>query len=68
MSLLLVVFAWRTVRRLGVPAIVIALAVLLLHSASFARHERRQAVGAVERVVQPLQHDLNHALGKAFRR
>jgi hypothetical protein len=66
--LLLAVVAWRLVRRLAAPAIVIALAVVLLHSGSFARHQGRNAQGVVERVVRPIEHDLQHALGTAFRR
>jgi hypothetical protein len=66
MRLVLAVVAWRLVRRLAAPAIVVALAMLLLHSGSFARPERRHVVGAVERVVQPIEHDLQHALGRAF--
>ena len=67
MRLLLAVVVWRLVRRIAGPAIVIALAMLLLHGGSFARHERRHAVGAVERVVQPIELDLQHALGRALR-
>ena len=66
MRLLLAVCAWRLVRRLAVPAITIALAMLLVHSGSFARQDRRHAVGAVARVLRPLKHDLQQALGKAF--
>jgi hypothetical protein len=66
--LLLAVVAWRLVRRLAATAIVIALAMVLVHSGSFARHDGRHTVGAVERVVQPMEHDLQHALGRAFRR
>ena len=66
--LLLAVFAWRLVRRLAAPAIVIAFGVLLLHSGSRARHDRRHPVGAVERIVQPIEHDVQHALGRALRR
>jgi hypothetical protein len=65
--LLLAVVAWRLVRRLAAPAIVIALAMVLLHSGSFARHHRRNALGVVERVARPIEHDLQHALGTAFR-
>ena len=65
MRLVLAVVAWRVVRRLAVPAIVAALAMLLVHGGSFARRERRHAVGAVDRVVQPIEHDLRHALGRA---
>ena len=65
--LLLAVLAWRLVRRLAAPAIAIALAMLLLHSGPFARHDGPQTLGAVERVVQPIEHDLQHALGRAFR-
>jgi hypothetical protein len=66
--LLLAVFAWRLVRRVAAPAIVIAFAVLLLHSGSRARHDRRHPViGAVERIVQPIEHDLQHAFGRARR-
>jgi hypothetical protein len=67
MGLVLAVVAWRLVRRLAAPAIVIALAMLLLHSESFPRHVARHTVGAVERVVQPVEHDLQHALRRAFR-
>jgi hypothetical protein len=66
--LLLAVVAWRVVRGLAVPAIVIVLGMLLLHSNSFARHDRRPALGAVMQIVQPIEHDLQHALGTAFRR
>ena len=61
MRLLLAVFAWRLVRRLAGPAIVIAFAMLLLHSGSRARHDRRHPAGAVERVVQPIEHYLHNA-------
>lgn len=64
--LLLTVVAWRLVRRPAATAIVIALAMVL--SGSFARHNGRHTVGAVERVVQPIEQDLEHALGRAFRR
>ena len=64
--LVLAVFAWRLLRRLAVPAIVIALAMLLLHSGSFVRPDRRHAVGVVERVVRPIEDDVQHALGRAF--
>jgi hypothetical protein len=64
--LVLALLAWRLARRLAVPAIVIALAMLLLHSGPFASHGRRHAVGAVERVVQPIELDLQHALGRVF--
>jgi len=66
--LLRAVVAWRLVRRLAGPAIVIALAMVLLHSGPFARHDGRHTVGAVERVVQPLERDLQNALGRALRR
>lgn len=66
--LVLAVVAWRLVRRLIAPAIVIALAMLLLHSGTSARHRGRNAIGVVERIVQPIEPDLQHALGKAFRR
>ena len=65
--LLLAVMAWRMVRRLAAPALVIAVGMLLLHSGSFARHDGPQTLGAVERVVQPIEHDLQHALGRALR-
>lgn len=65
---LLAVFAWRLARRVAASAIVIAFAVLLLDSGSRARHDRRHPVGAVERIVQPIEHDLQHALGRALRR
>ena len=65
--LLIAVLTWRLARRLAAPAIVIALAMLLLHSGSFARHDRPQTLGAAERVVQPIEHDLQHALGRALR-
>ena len=58
------VVAWRLVRRLAAPAIIIALAVLLLHSGSLARRQERRAVRAVERVIRPVKHDLRQALGK----
>jgi hypothetical protein len=66
MRLLLAVFAWRPVRRFAAPAIIIALAMLLLRSGSFARQQEQHAVGAVERVVRPAKHDLQQALGKVF--
>jgi hypothetical protein len=65
MSLLAAVFAWRLLRRLAAPAIFIALAILLLHTASFGRRQERHVVGAVERVLRPLKHDVQQALGKA---
>jgi hypothetical protein len=65
--LLLALLAWRLARRLAAPAIVIALAMLLLHSGSFARHDGRQTVGAVARLVQPIEHDLKRVLGRGFR-
>ncbi|MGI8559627.1 MAG: hypothetical protein ACR2ND_15220 [Solirubrobacteraceae bacterium] len=67
MGLLLAVVAWRLFRRLAGPAIVIALAMLLLHSESARRHVGRHTVGAVERVVQPIEHDPQHTLRRAFR-
>jgi hypothetical protein len=63
-GLVLPVVAWRLVRRLAAPAIIIALAILLLHSGSLARRQERRAVGAVERVIRPVKHDLQQALGK----
>ena len=66
MRLLLAIFAWRLLRRLAAPAILIALTILLIHNASFARPHEQHAGGAVERVVRPLKHDLQHALGKAL--
>jgi hypothetical protein len=63
----LAVMTWRMVRRLAAPALVIAVAMLLLHSGSFARHDGPQTLGAVERVVQPIEHDLQHALRRALR-
>lgn len=68
MRLVLVVVAWRLIRRFAAPAIVIALASLLLDSSSFARHDGRHAVGAVERVVQPIEHELGHSIGIALHR
>jgi hypothetical protein len=68
MRLLLAVVAWRLVRRLAVSAIVIVLGMLLLHSNSFARHDRRPALAAVMHMVQPIEHDLQHALRTALQR
>ena len=65
--LLLAVVAWRLARQLAAPAIAIALAMLLLHSRPFARHDRPQTLRAAERVVQPIEHELQHALGRALR-
>ena len=65
--LLLALLAWRLARRLAAPVIVIALAMLLLHSESFPHRLGRRTVGAVERVLQPVKHDLQHALRRAFR-
>ena len=65
--LLLAISAWRLVRRLAPPAILIAVALPLLHRPSFARRQERHTVGAVEHVVQPLERDLQQAFGKAFR-
>jgi hypothetical protein len=65
--LLLAVVAWRLTRRLAAPAIAIALATLLLHSGTFAHHDEPQTLRAVERVVQPIKHDLQHALRRALR-
>jgi protein-S-isoprenylcysteine O-methyltransferase Ste14 len=67
MTLLLVVVAWRLARWLAAPVLVVALSMLLLHSGSFARHDGPRTLGAVERVVQPIEHNLQHALGKALR-
>ena len=53
--------------KLFTRALAIAVAMLLLHSSSFARHDGPQTLGAVERVVQPIEHDLQHALGRALR-
>jgi hypothetical protein len=39
---------------------------LLLRGGTLARHDGRHAVGAVQRVVQPIEHDLRQALGKVF--
>ncbi len=66
--LALAIVAWRLVRRLIAPAIVIALAMLLLHSGASARHHGRNAVGVVERIVRPIEPGLQHALTNAFRR
>ena len=66
--LLLAVVAWRLVRRLVAPAIVIALGMLLLHSGSSARHNGRPTLRTVEQLVQPIEYDLQHALGRALRR
>jgi len=66
--LLLLVVAWRLARRLAATAIVIALAVVLVHSGSFAHHDGRHTIGAVARVVRPIERDLQQALGRAFRR
>ena len=69
MTRLLVAFlTWRLARRLAPPAIVLALAMLLLHSGSFARHETRHTGGAVERLVQPIEHGLQRELARACRR
>jgi hypothetical protein len=65
--LLIAVFAWRLAPRLAAPTIAIATAMLLLHSGSFARHDGPQTLGAVERAVQPIEHDLQHALRRALR-
>lgn len=67
MRLLLAVCAWRLLRRLATPAALIALAMLLTHSGSFARREGRHAVGAVERVVRPVKRDLQQVLGNVLR-
>jgi len=66
MRLLLAVITWRIVRRLAVPAILVALATLLLHSGTFVRQERRHAVGTVARVLRPLKHDVQQALGRVL--
>jgi hypothetical protein len=66
--LVLAVVAWHLLRRLIAPAIVIALAMLLLHSGTSVRHPGRNAVGVVERIVRAIEPDLRHALTKAFRR
>ena len=63
--MLLAVCAWRLVRRIAAPAILIAVALLLLHNVS-ARQDRRHALGAVERVVRPVNHDLQQALRQVF--
>ena len=69
MTRLLTAFlTWRLARRLAGPAIVVALAMLLLHTGYFAPHERRHTRGAAERLVQPIEHGLQGALGRAFRR
>lgn len=65
--LLTALLACRLARRLAAPAIVIALAMLLLHTGSVA-HRGRHTVGAFERVVHPIERDLQHALGEAFAR
>ncbi len=64
--LLLAIAVWRLVRGLAAPAIVIALGMLLLHSGSLARHDGRNTVGAVAHVVQPIEHELQRRLGRAF--
>jgi hypothetical protein len=64
--LVLAVMAWRLVLRLAAPAIIIALVMLLLHGGAPASHDGRHAVGAVQRVVQPIEHDLRRTLGKVF--
>ena len=66
--LLLVVVAWRLARRLAATAIVIVLAVVLVHSGSSAHHDGRHTIGAVARVARPIEHELQQALGRAFRR
>jgi hypothetical protein len=65
--LLLAVVALRLVRRLAAKAIAIALAILPFHSGSFAHHDGPQTLGAVERVVHPIGHDLQPALEGALR-
>lgn len=66
--LLLAVVAWRLMRRIAGPAIVIALAMMLLHSGPSGRHDRRHPAGAVERIARPIEHDLQHAIGNALHR
>lgn len=68
MRLVLVVGAWRLICRLAAPAIVIALATLLLGSRSFARHDERHVPDAVERVVQRIDHELGPTIGIALHR
>jgi hypothetical protein len=65
--LLLAVVAWRLMRRIAGPAIVIALAMMLLHSGPSGRDDRRHPAGAVER-SRPIERDLQHAIGNALRR
>jgi hypothetical protein len=66
-GVLLVVMAWRLVRPLAAPAIVIGLGMLLLHGGSSPRHDGRHTLEAVGQVVQPIEHDLQHALGRTLR-
>jgi hypothetical protein len=55
-------------RRIAGPAIVIALAMMLLHSGPSGRDDRRHPAGAVERISRPIERDLQHAIGNALRR
>ncbi|MHB8657699.1 MAG: hypothetical protein ACYC91_07045 [Solirubrobacteraceae bacterium] len=70
--LLLVVVAWRLAHRLAATALVIALAavaaVAAVHSGPSARYDGRHTIGAVARVVRPVEQDLQQALAGAFRR
>jgi hypothetical protein len=55
-------------RQIAGPAIVIALAMMLLHSGPSGRDDRRHPAGAVERISRPIERDLQHAIGNALRR
>ncbi len=66
--LLLVVVTWRLVGRLAAPVIVVAFALALLHGSAFAHHQEQRTARATERVVWPIEHDLQRTLRKAFRR
>ena len=67
MRLLLVIIAWRLMRPLLTAASVIALAMTLLHGGPFTPRERRHTAGAVERILQPMAHQLQRTLGRTFR-
>ncbi|MHB8660103.1 MAG: hypothetical protein ACYC91_19620 [Solirubrobacteraceae bacterium] len=66
--LLLAIVARSLAPRLAPTAIAIALAMVLIHSGTFARHAGEHTVGAVERVVQPIEHDLQQVFEMAVRR
>jgi hypothetical protein len=65
--LLLVIVAWRLMRRLLTAAIVVALAMVLIHGGSFTPRDPRHAAEAVERILQPIAHHLQRTLGRTFR-